>query len=662
MIRFGRIRFLPFWLLFGALWGCGASSPSGSTTPVTLTLEAPSSGQTARQSFAAVPSGIASIRLDVSAADIDTITDAFNVTPGETVTRTLDVPSGPGRIFTVTAYDGPDTTGTARYRGVSAAVNLEPGVPASVPISMLPLVIPATLSSIAVTPINPSIALGLPRQFTATGTFSDTTTQDLTNAVTWTSSNLSVATVGATGLAATLSVGTTTITATDSAGGVSGSATLAVTAAQLVSIAVTPLNPSIAAGLTQQFTATGSYTDSSTQNLTASVAWSSSATGVATIGSAGLAAGLVGGSTTITAASGIISGSTTLAVFPQITRLSLVYGIIGDTLKMTGSGFGSTQGTGTASIGGMNAATILRWSNTEIAAVIPSGVSVSSTGTSNSALVTVGGQPSNLASVTLFDHTHGVGENDSLNLDKFVLDDLTPTSVTVFNLTGTDSGDTSSIVLSSDGNTAAEADDTTYTERVLNFDTTTPAVDFTYVAPTRDVSISRNGTTVLQADGTNTLILFPNNFANASPTDTSITTAPAGVCFYEVALTSDGNTAAAIGQDTAVSPCDGVYNVYRIDNVLGTPTFSTPISTAGAGAVYTDVAISEDGKTVIAGRVVTGASPVAGIHRIRNFTAGPALETGLATLATNIASCPFNTVDVDLSADGMTGIVGIVNT
>ena len=45
-------------------------------------------------------------------------------------------------------------------------------------------------------------------------------------------------------------------------------ASLTVTAATLVSIAVTPPSPSIAKGLTQQFTATGTYTDNSTQNLT----------------------------------------------------------------------------------------------------------------------------------------------------------------------------------------------------------------------------------------------------------------------------------------------------------------------------------------------------------------------------------------------------------
>ena len=46
-----------------------------------------------------------------------------------------------------------------------------------------------TLASLAVTPANPSIAQGATQQFTATGTFSDGSKQDLTNSATWTSSS-----------------------------------------------------------------------------------------------------------------------------------------------------------------------------------------------------------------------------------------------------------------------------------------------------------------------------------------------------------------------------------------------------------------------------------------------------------------------------------------
>ena len=52
---------------------------------------------------------------------------------------------------------------------------------------------------------------------------------------------------------------------------------------------MTPANPTIAAGATQQFTATGTYSDSSTKVLTSGVTWASANTAVATIDNTGLA-------------------------------------------------------------------------------------------------------------------------------------------------------------------------------------------------------------------------------------------------------------------------------------------------------------------------------------------------------------------------------------
>jgi RHS repeat-associated protein len=170
----------------------------------------------------------------------------------------------------------------------------------------------ATLVSIAVTPVNPSVAAGKTQQFTATGTYSDSSTQNLTGSVTWASGTLTTATITGAGLASALKAGTSTISATS--GSIVGSTTLTVTTATLVSIAVTPANPSVAAGKTQQFTATGTYSDSSTQNLTASVTWASGTTATATINAAGLASALKAGTSTISATSGAIVGSTTLTV------------------------------------------------------------------------------------------------------------------------------------------------------------------------------------------------------------------------------------------------------------------------------------------------------------------------------------------------------------
>ncbi len=69
----------------------------------------------------------------------------------------------------------------------------------------------------------------------------------------------------------------------------------------LSAVVVTPSNPTIVAGTTEQFTATGYYADGTKQDLTGSVVWTSSAPGVATIGSSGLAISIAGGSATITA-------------------------------------------------------------------------------------------------------------------------------------------------------------------------------------------------------------------------------------------------------------------------------------------------------------------------------------------------------------------------
>jgi len=172
----------------------------------------------------------------------------------------------------------------------------------------------AALVSIQVTPATKSIAEGTSQQFTATGTFTDSTTQDLTSEVAWTSSLPGTATVAAGGLATGIAAGgPVTITATS--GSISGAASLTVTSATLVSIQVTPPTQSIAAGTTQQLTAMGTFTNATTQDLTSAVVWTSSAPGTAAVSTVGLARGVAAGApVTITATSGSISGAASLTV------------------------------------------------------------------------------------------------------------------------------------------------------------------------------------------------------------------------------------------------------------------------------------------------------------------------------------------------------------
>ena len=178
------------------------------------------------------------------------------------------------------------------------------------------------LKSIEITPAGPSVPLGETQQFTAIGHYRDGSTQDITATVAWSSSNTSVATISGSGFASTHSTGSVTVDATLSK--VSGSGTFTVTDAVLVSMAITPANPAIILGTLNQFTATGTFSDQTTKDITATVAWSSSNRNIASIDGGGLAAALALGSLSISATSNSISGSTSVSVqAPTLLSISI---------------------------------------------------------------------------------------------------------------------------------------------------------------------------------------------------------------------------------------------------------------------------------------------------------------------------------------------------
>jgi uncharacterized protein YjdB len=182
---------------------------------------------------------------------------------------------------------------------------------------LLPLVgcngffVDPALTAVTVTPSSPSVAVGETQQMTATGTYDDGSKQSITDGVSWTTSDASVATVSATGLVKGVATGSVTISATASA--LSGSTTVTVTASTLTSISITPTSVSLSSGQSQQFTAIGLLQNGNTLNMTTSVTWTSSNTAAATIDSSGLAvAKTVTTSTTtnITAQSGSVTSNT----------------------------------------------------------------------------------------------------------------------------------------------------------------------------------------------------------------------------------------------------------------------------------------------------------------------------------------------------------------
>ena len=185
------------------------------------------------------------------------------------------------------------------------------------------------LQSIAVTGANSTLTLASPpatQQLAATGTFNNNAQKDLTQLVTWSSSNTSVATVSSTGMLTAIGSGTATVSATLQ--GVSGQAAFTVVAT-LTSISVTPAGSTLLLATaplpatTQQFVALGGYNDGSTKNLSTQVSWTSASPAVATINSAGLATTVAPGTTSIQASLGQITGSTTLTVKAQLLSIAV---------------------------------------------------------------------------------------------------------------------------------------------------------------------------------------------------------------------------------------------------------------------------------------------------------------------------------------------------
>lgn len=262
----------------------------------------------------------------------------------------------------------------------------------------------AALVSIAVTPANSQLLIGSLNQFTATGTFTDQSTKDITSTVTWASSNTGVASVNGSGVVTAISSGTLTVSATSNS--ISGSTSATVQGSTLLSISIFPANGSIANGTTIQFHALGNYSDGSTQNITRQVNWTSSNTGVAQIQSNGQSKGFSPGTTTISATLGSVSGSTQFTVTnATIVSINVIPPgqtiAIGTTLDFSAAGHFSdgtlqditndsnwlSSNTAVATMGGTNTAAALSSGTTNISASF-NGVTGSAPLTVSTATVT----------------------------------------------------------------------------------------------------------------------------------------------------------------------------------------------------------------------------------------------------------------------------------
>jgi len=187
-----------------------------------------------------------------------------------------------------------------------------------------------TITSIIVTPsaVPDGLPVDLTLQFTAIAEYSNNTQQDVTNSVAWTSSDTSVATISVIGLATGVAVGTTNITASMS-GVTSNTVSLEVVNITLTKIEISPaiMPNDLPLGLSQQFTAMGTFDNTRSYDITEFVTWSSSDDAIAMIDSSGLVTSVAASATPaiITAsASGETSNSVSLTVVNNKTASELI--------------------------------------------------------------------------------------------------------------------------------------------------------------------------------------------------------------------------------------------------------------------------------------------------------------------------------------------------
>ncbi|WP_303806898.1 beta strand repeat-containing protein [Aeromonas rivipollensis] len=156
----------------------------------------------------------------------------------------------------------------------------------------------ATVSAIQISTPLTSLALGTNGQLKALATYSDDTLVDVTGQISWSSSAPALVRVDANGQIKALAVGSAVISG--SLGGTRATINIAATAATLTGLTIDPI-PNLASGNQAQLKATASFSNLTSQDVSALVNWHSDNTGVVTVSGTGLAHGVAAGTANITA-------------------------------------------------------------------------------------------------------------------------------------------------------------------------------------------------------------------------------------------------------------------------------------------------------------------------------------------------------------------------
>lgn len=287
----------------------------------TTQIAASSNGQSAVVAVAVVPVAVASVAIAPSSATITiggSVTlqgiaydAAGNTLAGRSVVWATSAP----QVATVNAFGtvtgvaaGTATvTGTIEGKSASATVN----------VAVIPV------SRVTVSPGSAALNVGQSASFTVVTLDANGNTLN-GRTVTWTSADVSIATVTAAGLVKATGAGTTTITAASE--GKTGTAQVVVTATAptpVSTVTVTPSTASLTAGDVTTLSAT--TRDGSGNALSGhAITWSSSAPQVATVSPSGVVTAVAGGSATITATSEGKQGTARVTVTERVAKVTIM--------------------------------------------------------------------------------------------------------------------------------------------------------------------------------------------------------------------------------------------------------------------------------------------------------------------------------------------------
>ena len=450
---------------------------------------------------------------------------------------------------------------------------------------------PPTLVSISVTPNSQTIAASTEQQFIATGTYSDQSTQNVTGAVTWSSSNTGIATVGnsapTSGLAMAVGKGSATITATS--GTISSAATLNVTSAIATSLAISGPS-SMALDVSQQFTAKATFNDGSHQDVTNVAQWASTSTSVAPITVSGLVTARNIGATTISASFESVSASSPLNV---------------DASNLTSIAIQNLNGNSASS------QTIAQGTNTVLVAI----------GTFNN------GSTDNLSSrVTWMSSDPTIASFSSTNQISGLKPGTVTVTATLGSVTGSIQFTVSAATISPNGVTVTPVNQTIPNGWHERFTATGAFNDGTTQDISNSVQWSSDSPAVASFVGT--AVVLGNNpgnanisagfsFAGSSATGTTALTVSSAT-LNSISLTSSSNKSILAPGSTLQINAKGTWSDQSSQNLNGYATWSSSnknVATVGVGGVVngqstgtTTITASYGGKSATLNLVVEGSS------------------------------------------------------